>query len=263
LLDVTVPRYLPELEGNTTEKPIRTGSDGESTIDAVHSLATAHRRSPTVKRTSKMYAGAGSALMLGSVALAGGLMSTSASAHDSTSTPVVVRSNLGPLNDSGITGKATVVFRGDNARVSIDAYGLAPDLPHAEHIHFGAEARHECPTFKDDTNLDFRLNTSEGLPAYGPIKKSLTTRGDTSPASALAVNRFPTAPGGVIHYERTIHIGSAKLMHAIEAGKSVLVVHGIDYNDNGAYDFASAGKSDLDPSLPAEATDPAACGVLR
>jgi len=39
-------------------------------------------------------------------------------------------------------------------------------------------------------------------------------------------------------------------------------VHGVDYNGNGKYDF-SQGKSDLDPSLPAEATDPALCGVLR
>jgi hypothetical protein len=207
-----------------------------------------------------MYAGAGSALMLGSVALAGGLVSSSASATDA---PTVVRAHLDPLNNSGITGTAKVTFQGDDAHVSINAYGLAPNLPHAEHIHFGAAARHECPTFRDDTNLDFRLNTTEGLPAYGPIKKSLTTRGDTSPASALAVDRFPTAPGGVIHYSRTIEIGSPELMQAIKSGKTVLVVHGIDYNNNGKYDFASAGKSDLDPSLPAEATDPATCGVLR
>jgi hypothetical protein len=37
----------------------------------------------------------------------------------------------------------------------------------------------------------------------------------------------------------------------------------VDYNGNGMYDFKSAGKSDLDPNLPAEATDPATCGVLR
>lgn len=214
-----------------------------------------------MKRTTKLYAGAGSALMLGSLALTGGVLSTSASAAGTT--PNVVRAHLDPLNNSGVTGSATVVFRGDDAHVSINAYGLAANLPHAEHIHFGVAARHECPTVKDDTNLDFRINTTEGLPAYGPIKKSLTTRGDTSPASALAVNRFPTAPGGVIHYNRTIEVGSAKLMRAIEAGKSVLVIHGIDYNNNGKYDFQSAGKSDLDPSLPAEATDPAACGVLR
>jgi hypothetical protein len=31
----------------------------------------------------------------------------------------------------------------------------------------------------------------------------------------------------------------------------------------GMYDFDGAGASELDPSLPAEATDPALCGVLR
>jgi hypothetical protein len=59
-------------------------------------------------------------------------------------------------------------------------------------------------------------------------------------------------------------IGSAKeIADAIRRGEGVLVVHGVDYNRNGQYDFMSAGKSELDPSLPAEGTDPAACGVLR
>ena len=48
---------------------------------------------------------------------------------------------------------------------------------------------------------------------------------------------------------------------AIAAGEGVVVIHGVDYNDSGAYDF-DAGVSDLDSSLPAEATDLAACGVL-
>jgi hypothetical protein len=51
--------------------------------------------------------------------------------------------------------------------------------------------------------------------------------------------------------------------HAIRHGEGVVVVHGGDYNDNGKYDFRSAGKSELDPARPAEARDPAACGVLR
>ncbi len=42
----------------------------------------------------------------------------------------------------------------------------------------------------------------------------------------------------------------------------VVVLHGVDYNDSDAYDFG-AGVSDLDSSLPAEATDLAACGVLK
>ena len=47
---------------------------------------------------------------------------------------------------------------------------------------------------------------------------------------------------------------------AIVAGKSVVVIHGVDHDGDGTY--GGEAKSDLDPSLPAEATDPALCGVL-
>jgi hypothetical protein len=145
--------------------------------------------------------------------------------------------------------------------VDVTVHGLAPGLPHAQHIHYGAQARQECPSVKDDTNGDFRVNVAEGLPAYGPIRVSLTTSGDTSPASALAVDRVPTAPKGVEKYHRMTTAPRA-VARAIRHGEAVLVIHGVDHNNNGTYDFASAGASEIDSSLPAEATDPAVCGVL-
>ena len=87
----------------------------------------------------------------------------------------------------------------------IDARGLAKSLPHAQHLHFGAEARNECPNVFDDANNDLRINVAEGVPDYGPILKSLTTSGDTSPKSGLAVDRFPTTPKGVEKYERVVN----------------------------------------------------------
>jgi len=89
----------------------------------------------------------------------------------------------------------------------------------------------------------------------------LTTRGDTSASSGLAVDRFPTAPKGKIRYDRRFKVshGFAK---KIRHGKVAVVIHGIDYNQNHTYDF-DAGNTDLDPSLPAEATDPVACGILK
>jgi hypothetical protein len=216
-----------------------------------------------MKKTTRAYLGAGSVLLLASMVSAGTLANADANTSSQRAAGVQLHAHLNPLNNSGTHGKSKVVFHGRHAHVHIDAYGLARNLPHAEHIHFGADARHECPSVFDDTNGDFRLTTTDGAPAYGPIKKSLTIRGDTSPASALAVDRFPTAPRGAIHYDRSINFNSAAVARAIKHGKGVIVIHGVDYNSNGKYDFASAGKSDLDPSLPAEATDPALCGVLR
>lgn len=173
-----------------------------------------------------------------------------------------VSGRLLPLNSSGASGKASVSFtsRRDGI-VRVRANGLAPGLPHAQHIHFGRTARNECPT-AFDAGDDHRLTTTDGADAYGPVRTSLTTSGDTSPDSVLAVDRYPVAPEGRVRYERDIRFSSKALARAIRAGKGVVVIHGVDYNGNGAYDFSS-GQSDLDTSLPAEATDPAACGVLH
>ncbi|WP_082589586.1 CHRD domain-containing protein [Nostocoides sp. Soil756] len=164
------------------------------------------------------------------------------------------------LNGVKASGTAMVTVNGNRIDVTMAASGLLPDSPHAAHIHFGADARNECPQASDDKDGSGTLNTTEGGPAYGPIVVSLTKTGDTSPKSGLAVDRFDTAPGGKISYERGSITVSPDVAQAITDGKSVVVVHGVDHNNDGKYDGDT--KSDLDPSLPTEATDPAICGVL-
>lgn len=202
------------------------------------------------------------------------------SSNKGQSKTVTLTAQLTELNGSGVTGNATAVVRNRKIRhIEVHASGLTPDAPHAQHIHFGEQARNECPTLAlDDTNDDGRLNTVEGTPAYGPIVVSLTTTGDTSPASSLAVSRFPVASGGELNYSRdkinftdvagtgySGGTGTAKqIADAVRAGEGVVVIHGIDYDGNGMYSFSEPeGASELDPSLPAEATDPVSCGVLN
>jgi hypothetical protein len=170
---------------------------------------------------------------------------------------------LRPVALNGVKGSGTamVTVHGTRIDVTMAANGLLPDAPHAAHIHFGADARHECPVAGDDAKGDGTINTTDGGPAYGPIVVSLTKTGDTSPKSGLAVDRFDAAPGGKINYERGSINVAPEVAAAIAAGKSVVVVHGVDHNNDGKYDGTT--KSDLDPSLPTEATDPAICGVLN
>ena len=107
-------------------------------------------------------------------------------------------------------------------------------------------------------------DTSEGAPDYGPVVVSLTTSGDTSPASTLAVDRFPTAnSNGRYTYTRKLQIGTdIPTSVANDLDDFHIVAHGIDTNHNGMYDF-SKGKSDLNPALPQEATVPATCGLIK
>ncbi len=168
---------------------------------------------------------------------------------------------LDPLNNSGASGTADLALDGDQLTTDIASQGLAPGLPHAQHIHGLEQAMSECPTILNDQNGDNLVNTTEGEPSYGPILTSLTTEGDTSPESALAVDRFPVAnEDGTLTYDRTFGV-PRNVADRLE--EFAIVQHGVDLNGNGVYDEEAAGPSDLDPSLPQEATIPANCGVIE
>lgn len=190
---------------------------------------------------------------------------------------VTLSAQLNELNNSGASGTAAATVRNQKIQhIDVHAKGLTPDAPHAQHIHYGEQALNECPTLAQDDNNDGRVNTVEGVPAYGPVVVSLNTTGGTTPASFLDVARFPVSDNGSYHYSRdnlrftrvagTGYSGGGgtakQIADSVRKGEGVLVIHGVDYNGNGTYDFG-AGASELDSSLPAEATDPAACGVLE
>ncbi|KRE43838.1 hypothetical protein [Knoellia sp. Soil729] len=206
----------------------------------------------TISRTTKAVLAAG--ILASSLTV---VAATTATANSGDLT-----ASLQPVALNGVDGSGTalVTVRGTRIDIAMAASGLLADAPHAAHIHFGADARHECPAASDDLDASNTLNTSEGAPAYGPVRVSLTKTGDTSPASALAIDRFDTAPQGNLTYERGQIKVSQDVAKAVTRGEAVIVIHGVDHNHNGAYDGATA--SDLDPSLPTEATDPALCGVI-
>ncbi|MFD2090708.1 CHRD domain-containing protein [Blastococcus deserti] len=181
-----------------------------------------------------------------------------------------VQGNLAPVAVNGVngSGQAMAEISGTTLSFTLAAQGLLNGAPHAAHIHFGQDARHECPTAADnnaaplsgETMPEEHLTTTEGAPAYGEIVVSLTKSGDTSPESGLAVDRF--ASEGSFEYSRGDVQVSAEVAQAILSGQSVVVVHGVDHDGNGTYNPEGRGASDLMPELPGEATDPALCGVL-
>ncbi len=200
-----------------------------------------------------------------------GLAALVASAGPAAAAEGSAQADLSPnvISGMGGSGQAMVEISGTNLSFTLAAQGLLDGAPHAAHIHFGADARHECPTEADNTGAalegetapEEHFTTTEGQPAYGPIVVSLTKTGDTSPDSGLAVDRF--AAEGDFEYARGDVQVTEEVGQAIVAGQAVVVVHGVDYDGDGTYSPGERGMSDLDPALPGEATDPALCGVLN
>ncbi|MGI8870253.1 MAG: hypothetical protein ACR2F6_15735 [Mycobacteriales bacterium] len=171
------------------------------------------------------------------------------------------QSTLSSINGSGGSGTAWITLHAnDSADVNLKWSGLAGTFnggpyPHAEHIHVGGQGR--CPEPSVDTNGDGTISTTEGLKDYGGHMTSLTTKGDTSMSSALAIDRMPGGPSTT--YQRTISLDS-QTVAAVKGGTAVIVIHGLDPSTLSKK--AQGEKSDLDPSLPLAATSPALCGVL-
>ncbi len=164
--------------------------------------------------------------------------------------------NLTELNDSGVESTAWLSLEGNELSVRIDSSGLLAGAPHAQHIHIGGT--NQCPDpNQEGTGFEGAIRTTDAIDSYGGVKVSLTTEGDTSPDSALAVERYPV---GDQSYSRTFTV-TDEVAASLRNGEGSVVLHGVDHNGSGEYDGDQM--SDLDPSLPSEATDPAACGELN
>jgi hypothetical protein len=174
---------------------------------------------------------------------------------------------LDSLNDSGATGSALLTLAEDGSlTVSVEADGLAPGLPHAQHLHGDTDLTQDfrCPGPDADEDGDGFVNVAEGIPFYGNIHIALTLDGDNSPDSGLAVDRMPVADeNGQVSYSRTFSPEELPEGTAAAIQNLHVVVHGIDINENGEYDFDANGESELDPQVPFEATVPAACGIVE
>ena len=160
-------------------------------------------------------------------------------------------------NGSNVMGSSEFKLRGRQLTVRIVANGLDP-LPHAMHIH-GKDAGELafCPGTdrRDDLVDDGLIETVEGLSDYGGIQTSLTTSGDTSPSSGLALDRFASANVfGTLRYERRIKLSKDVARNLAEKH---VVIHGEDLDDDGAY-----GGRTTALGAPLEAELPVACGEV-
>jgi hypothetical protein len=164
-----------------------------------------------------------------------------------------------PTNRVHGHGWARVSLQGDKATVRIKVKGLLKRHVHVQHIHIAAKGK--CPPASAARmhRHHLAISTPDGAPFYGAVGTSLTLTGDTGPGSAFDFKRYPDR--GDYFYSRTVKV-DRKTARSLRDGTGVIVVHGIDFNHNGRYDFV-LGESQVVPGVPLEKTAPALCGPLK
>ncbi len=162
-----------------------------------------------------------------------------------------------PLNRVKGKGDVKVTLNGNTATVDIKTTGLV-NAAHLMHIHAGAKGTCPDKSVAQDYAGHLAIGTHNGAPFYGPVVTSLTTKGSTSKSQLLNFADFPFS--GTIDYKRKIDVGPV-VAAEIRADNAVVVIHGIDYNNNNIYDNV-LDRSDLSRRFTNESTAPALCGTL-
>ena len=172
---------------------------------------------------------------------------------------------LQPLNNSGVTGKATFKYeKGGQFLAEVHAEGLVPDMMHPQHIH-GFEDNEQdavCPP-ESAAGDDGLLTLEDGLPFYGPILVPLDQN-----LVPLEAEEFPHANhAGKVDYRQLTELHS--LVTALDERlpghqahdnlnlpHRVVVLHGA-YVKGGQIVSPGTEGAEYDPTLPV------ACGEIR
>lgn len=116
----------------------------------------------------------------------------------------IYTANLGQLNNSSVTGNATLTYdsTASTLNVMIQASGLEAGMPHPAHIHGVIGGNSVSPTMANDSDGDGYVELAEARPSYGPILLPLSS----PPGGAVA--DFPTASDGTISFSQTYDLSS-------------------------------------------------------
>ena len=166
---------------------------------------------------------------------------------------MVWTTNLKPMNahatKRAVTGKATFIVKDGMFTAIVDAKGVAPGVPHPQHIHgFTSGKEAVCPGPQADDDRDGLVELLEGLPFYGPVLVPLDKDLENT---AQQIPLFPTPEDYDYHYEQTIPLSELYDYEGFSPGMDInlairaVVVHGAFVN--GQY----------------QAVLPVACGDLK
>lgn len=157
------------------------------------------------------------------------------------------RADLAPLNQDG-QGVVTLSQLGTHLTAHVQAAGL-DDGVHLAHVHGLRQTENVCPTLAADTDGNGVVDFAEGLPAYGPVQRTMSD-GTNDRGVSLEYTREFT------HLDSGDAIASSGSLDQF-----AVVVHGVDLDGDGAATNPDVDGDGPDPD-DNEISMPALCGVV-
>jgi hypothetical protein len=160
------------------------------------------------------------------------------------------RADLEPVNAVDADGRVKLELTGQTLRVRLDARGLDDGI-HVAHIHGIRQAENECPDLAtSDVDGNGLVDIGEGLPAYGPVQRTLSNGLEDL--------------GTRIRYWRTFEaLDNGDAISVLgDLSQYAIVVHGVDVDGDGVANNPDAlgdgvGNADNEISMPA------LCGTIE
>lgn len=160
------------------------------------------------------------------------------------------RAELDPLNKPGADGRVRLIVEDAVLRVRVSADGL-DDGPHLAHVHGIRQAENECPDQFLDTDGNGLVDLVEGLPAYGPVQRTLSD-GLNDVGTRLRYRREFTA------------LDDGSPIAALgDLSQYAIVVHGVDLDGDGVASNPNVNGDTSTPHADNEISMPALCGTVE
>jgi hypothetical protein len=143
--------------------------------------------------------------------------------------PVNFFANLSPVNDSGVTGTASLTLDGNSLTVLINATGLEVGQIHPQHIHGFVDGNASSKNFTDFNNNGL-IDEFESELATGPAIFPLTNSADFM---ANPLTDFPTTSDGSLNFSQTYTLTDDMLAALNPDNRRAIVLKGI--TEGGTY----------------------------
>lgn len=161
-----------------------------------------------------------------------------------------------------VSGRVELNIEGDNLTIDVNVKGLAPNMPHLQHLHGNEDGTEtDCPSIASDNNEDGIVDIKEAVESAGITMIPLH---DDPLNLEIKTDTYPVADdNGNIKYTQTISLSELRKAVREKYGVENFELHNFTYMIHGIVGNTSLPETvETVLNAPAQVTLPVGCGHI-